>query len=102
MRGGKNTKYLGGIGIPELDMVIEGGSDEEAGVNWIPDGTRDGKFVSIEVKEAVMLRNQPSGFIVCCLLHVKNSSASVRCSREQIPSLCHIDLPNFLYVCVSK
>jgi hypothetical protein len=29
---------ISGIGIPEIDTMIEGSSDEEAGVNGIPDG----------------------------------------------------------------
>jgi hypothetical protein len=73
--------------------MIEGSGDEEAGVDGIPDGRGDGKFVSIEVKEAVMVGDQqPWGFVTGWLVGVENSSGTVGCSGEKVPSFGGIDL----------
>jgi hypothetical protein len=92
----KQSTYLSRIGIPDFDELIIGRCDEQPSVHRIPNGGRDGKFVTILVllvhEQYVPVLCYELGLVFSRVPRIEHSDRAVRCPREQVPPLCQINL----------
>ena len=73
---------LSGVGVPDIDVVIEGASDEQSSVHRVPDGGGNSILVRqlvllVHEKQTAVLGYEATGFVLGGALHVEDGDGGI-------------------------